>query len=60
MVDPTKETAKSQAVIDLLVISEIMTTLADHAQDHASTVAPPWLAFLGCAVANAAHRLAGD
>ena len=60
MSDPATEAIRTQAVIDLLVISEIMTVLAASSENTSETVPASWVTFLGCAVGNAADRLASD
>jgi hypothetical protein len=50
---------KAAAIIDLMVISEIMAALGA-SPTVGDEVPASWVAFLGCAVGEAAHRLAKD
>jgi hypothetical protein len=60
MSDPADKAARTQAVLDLMVISEIMTVLAASAVDTNDMVPASWITFLGCVGGNAADRLADD
>ncbi len=60
MPDPTTQDTRTQAVIELMVISEIMTVLAASAVKTNDLVPASWMTFLGCAIGNAADRLAED
>jgi lipoprotein signal peptidase len=60
MADQATNAIKTQAVIEILVISEIMTVLAASAVNTQDMVPSSWMTFLGCAVGNAADRLTED
>jgi hypothetical protein len=59
MPDATDQTVKTQAVTELMVISEIMAVLSA-SPIIADELPASLVAFLGCAVGEAAHRLAKD
>jgi hypothetical protein len=50
MADQATNAIKTQAVIEILVISEIMTVLAAASKDTTNDMVPAsWMTFLGCA-----------
>jgi hypothetical protein len=57
MSDPANTSPKDRAVIDLIVVSEIMAVLADSAQDRSNEVPATWMRFLGCCLGSIADRL---
>jgi hypothetical protein len=60
MSDPANRNTRTQAVIELMVISEIMIALGVQANGSPDEVPASWMTFLGSAVGNAADRLAED
>ncbi len=60
MPDPVTTSVKDRAIIDLVVVSEIMAVLAVAAQDTDNRVPATWMRFLGGCLETVADRLIED
>ena len=60
MSDQAATSIKDRAVIDLIVVGEIMTVLANAAQDTTNEVPATWMRFLGGCLSGIADRLIED
>ena len=60
MPDPSTASIKGRAIIDLIVVGEIMAALATGAQDTTNEVSATWMRFLGCCLDGIVDRLIED